>query len=61
MTDRATEETGWHVLREHIRDTTGRRWFEPVREPMSVTETALWAVATLAAIVAFVFWWSATP
>lgn len=61
---RLSPEAASNVLAANIVNATApakRRLWEPNNEPMTAREAALWAVATLAAIVAFVFWWSATP
>lgn len=62
MTDHTTDEPGWHVLREHIREATpARTLWSPRHEPMRGRDYVGATLIAIAGILAGWFWLAATP
>lgn len=62
MTDHTTEETGWVTLAAHMVTAEPRRsLWSPQDAPMRVRDYVGLTILTVAAVVAFVFLWGATP
>jgi len=63
MTDRASEETGWHVVAANMVETQRprRSLWAPEHEPMTWKGYALCTLYAAVAVGLFMFAWAGTP